>query len=269
MVITSSISEPVPDLRTATRCAETNDLVREYQLFCLNTKVSHFIPRDMIHTWRGIEIGDRIVQCLTFQDLQGNDITLRPEEEARYQEIVDRFPYNGFCVIFSTKAQVRDMHNRELIPEHWIRSVLPFIPLEHLTNRCMYDNELGILADLTVQGPNDSKGMVTDYMMAVNSCNIRVERALKIWYSDGYIAITEGDSDFITRWKLEPVVQNQLYRATWSDNRFTNFNTSSLLIYKLISPDLPVIFYSGNQSILVPCNSVDEAMRIAADGVTV
>uniref|UniRef100_A0A6C0BN22 Uncharacterized protein n=1 Tax=viral metagenome TaxID=1070528 RepID=A0A6C0BN22_9ZZZZ len=265
MVITSSISEPVPDLRTATRCAETDNLLREYQLFCLNTKVSHFIPSNMIHSWRGIEIEDRIVQCLTFQDLQGNDITLRPEEEARYQEIVDRFPYNGFCVIFSTKAQVRDLYNRELIPEHWIRSVLPFIPLEQLTNRCMYDNELGILADLTVQGPNDSMNILTDYMMAVDSCNIRVERALRIWYSDGYIALTEGDSDFITKWKLEPVVVNQLYRATWNDNRFTNFNVSSLLIYKLISPDLPVIFYRANQPELISCSSVEEAMSIAAN----
>lgn len=232
---------------TATTCSEEEDSnYREYNLFCLKTRLRPFLEKrnlskltiEFIPVQRGsrIYIGLRLVDA-------GERVTLSPKDQHALEEKVKEITTvnRTYCLLYSSDADIYldERFCRQKIPSYWILSLLPYLPIDPVINPYLDDGYLYV--DLSIY---------LDYDVKYQELYAEIERHLKQLYRQGAIVC---NSTFAQQWQLKAqtllgysIITNEaelledettsdltddtgVYIPIWSDARFAPDRVTFLL----------------------------------------
>lgn len=215
---------------------------REYDLFCLKTRLLPFLEKWELHrnsiqfvpVQRGDKflIGIRLVDADVRVDLS-TEMQQRLENKIKEITSIDRMS----CLLFSSDVEI--YVGGKKIPANWITSMLPYISVDPVTNP--YLNGMYLYVDLSVY---------PDYNSKYHQLYDEISRQLLEYYQQGAVIC---NSTFAEAWSLRPITllgvpiinsrdemaedtilqettnQNGIYIPTWDNFRFAPDRVSFLL----------------------------------------
>jgi hypothetical protein len=232
------------DLLGCTEEGEPN--YNEYHLFCLRTRLGPFLEKqdlaqasvEFIPVQRGIRfyIGIRLTDAGVKISLNSKKLRLLEDKIKEITTVQQKT-----CLLYSAETEVYiNRHGcRQKISPLWILSVLPYLPIDPLTNP--YVDETHLFVDLSIY---------PDYNTRYEEMYTQIETTLREYYRRGMIVC---NATFAQRWQLVPYIllgissldneeemdedeaiaeltdSNGLYEPVWEDVRFAPDRVSFLL----------------------------------------
>lgn len=183
---------------TATTCSEEEDSnYREYNLFCLKTRLRPFLEKRNLSKltieFIPVQRGSRIYIGLRLTDA-GERVTLSPKDQQALEEKVKEITTinRTYCLLYSSDARIYlDWRFcRQKISSDWILSLLPYLPLDSVINPYLDNGYLYV--DLSIY---------LDYDTKYQELYVEIEKHLRQLYQQGAVVC---NSTFAQAWQLTP-----------------------------------------------------------------
>ena len=237
---------PVITVSPTTCTEEPSPNYKEYNLFCLKTRLRPFINRHLGPRYSlgfvPIVRGQRVYMGVRLTDA-GEEVLLTSrqtrllEEKVKESTTVDV----NACILFSGDVDIylQRPSCSPRLPRGWILSILPYLPIDRIVNPYVDDQHLYV--DLSIY---------SDYNIRYNKMYDEIEESLRQYYLLGAVAC---NATFAEVWQLAPNVlygreeiSNEgelledeadvqltdgygIYIPTWEDVRFAPDRVSFLM----------------------------------------
>lgn len=169
-----------------------------YNIFALETKLLRHLPKGTTIEWISVPNAEESMMNIQpkLYDNDNKPLMLTQEAETSLQQRIDLESSNNRCLVFPNDATILDSCNGHPIPSHWIRMILPYIPLYTIEKYCSYEQDYGIMGDFS---------KLKLYKTLYNKLNLFINKKILQWYKEGYIVLDNNiasDRQLAFDWKL-------------------------------------------------------------------